>query len=222
MKTPNSKISPYSFVNLKLNWKKAWAQNSFIMQFLVALSALLVIGILIGSFFSYIQGKPGVNINDVFLSNITPRNMSLFIFLLIYSVIIFSVVQLVFDPALLLKLLMAYCVLLILRILTLYFVSLEAPSAIIPLEDPFIGYFFYGKNVITKDLFFSGHISTMFLLFFINPVKRIKYSIGMLSLITAFLILIQHVHYTIDVLAAPVFAWISLMLVKLIPAPEIK
>jgi hypothetical protein len=202
---------------IKLRWKNAWSNSSFRRQFLLTIASLLLIAIFISDFFNYVQHRPGTAINDWLLSSFAPKNMSLYIFLLIYPVIILSAIQFSFDPPLLLKVLQAYVLLLFLRIVTLYFISLEPSSAIIPLEDPFIGYFFYGKNIITKDLFFSGHLSTMFLLFLANPARPIKYLVGLLSLLTAVFILMQHVHYTIDILAAPLFAWGCFKIVKLIP-----
>jgi hypothetical protein len=202
---------------IKLRWKNAWGMASFRKQFLFTIVSLLLIAIFISDFFNYIQHRQGTTINDWLLRCFTPVNMSLYIFLLIYPVIILSVIQFSFDPPLLLKVLQAYVLLLVLRIATLYFVSLEPSPVIIPLEDPFIGYFFYGNTAITKDLFFSGHLSTMFLLFLANPVRPIKYLVGLLSLLTAAFILMQHVHYTIDILAAPLFAWICFKMVRSIP-----
>jgi hypothetical protein len=79
----------------------------------------------------------------------------------------------------------------------------------VPLQDPFIGHFFYSNTVITKDLFFSGHVSTLFLIFLVNPIPQLRSFFFFSTILLAILILIQHVHYTVDVLAAPLFAWIS-------------
>jgi hypothetical protein len=77
------------------------------------------------------------------------------------------------------------------------------------LNDPFVDFVGYGKNIITKDLFFSGHTSTLFLLFLIARKRALKIFFLAITLAVAMFLLKQHVHYTIDVLAAPVFAWIS-------------
>ncbi|HEX3386290.1 MAG TPA: phosphatase PAP2-related protein, partial [Mucilaginibacter sp.] len=58
-----------------------------------------------------------------------------------------------------------------------------------------------------KDLFFSGHTSTMVLIYLCLQKRTDK----LIALIAAFavacLLLVQHIHYTIDVLAAPVVVY---------------
>jgi len=56
-------------------------------------------------------------------------------------------------------------------------------------------------------LFFSGHTATVFLLFLCLKKKQDKWLALGGSVLTGFLLLVQHVHYTIDVLAAPVFTY---------------
>jgi hypothetical protein len=75
------------------------------------------------------------------------------------------------------------------------------------LIDPITG-IFYGNAVITKDLFYSGHTSTMVLVLLCLE-KRIDKIVASIALIVVMiLLLVQHIHYTIDVVAAPVFVYI--------------
>jgi uncharacterized membrane protein YccC len=147
--------------------------------------------------------------NDFFLARITARNFSWYIFPLIYSVIAICLINASFYPELLLRGLQAYGVLMIIRIFILFVLPLEPERSLIPLEDPFIGKLFYSGKLITKDLFFSGHVSTMFLMILINPVRHLRPYLIVATVLVASFILIQHVHYTVDVMAAPVFAWLS-------------
>jgi membrane-associated phospholipid phosphatase len=62
---------------------------------------------------------------------------------------------------------------------------------------------------VTKDLFFSGHTSTVFLLFLCLPGKIDKKLALIVTMIVGSLLLVQHVHYTLDVLGALLFAWIA-------------
>ncbi len=192
----------------KSNWKEAWNIRSFRLQIISAFVTLLIIASLIPIFFNHIQSVSGYSFNDFILNELEPQDLSLYIFLLIYSAILLSSIHIVASPFLLLKFFQGYALLLIVRIFCIYLVPLEPEKAMIPLKDPFVGRLFYNNIIITKDLFFSGHVSTMSLFVFIVPFRPLKYFLIVTTCLVAFLILVQHVHYTIDVLAAPIFAWL--------------
>ncbi|MDM8176234.1 phosphatase PAP2-related protein [Olivibacter sp. 47] len=63
------------------------------------------------------------------------------------------------------------------------------------------GRFYYQRS------FFSGHTSTMFLIFLCLPNRVDKLLALIATLLVGSMVLIQHVHYSIDVLAAPLFTW---------------
>lgn len=213
----NPEMSQLIELNFKDRWIKVWRTNSFRFQFVASILLLIAIAISIDDFFNYIELRQGYEISDILLNNITPRNLSVPIFILIYAVVLISIFHLSGYPVILLKCIQAYTLLTIMRILTLTFIPLEPSSIMIPLEDPFIGYFFYGNKIITKDLFFSGHISTMLLLVFYNPLRTLQYFFAAITILTSIFILVQHVHYTADILAAPFFAYLSYKSANAIP-----
>ncbi len=55
----------------------------------------------------------------------------------------------------------AYALLIVLRMVAMYVTALEPPSDMIALNDPLIETVLKGK-LLTRDLFFSGHTSTVF------------------------------------------------------------
>ena len=93
----------------------------------------------------------------------------------------------------------AFIFLSIFRVLTILLVPLDPPGGLITLVDP-LSNFFYGAKFVTKDLFFSGHTSTVFLLFLTIPGKTDKKLALIATFIVGLLLLVQHVHYTLDVL----------------------
>jgi len=97
---------------------------------------------------------------------------------------------------------------------SMYLFTLEPPVAIIPLVDPIVNIIAYGGEVFNKDLFFSGHIATLtlFVLFEERPLPKMVLIIN--TIIVAVLILIQRVHYTIDVVVAPLVVVVVYKLLK--------
>ena len=91
---------------------------------------------------------------------------------------------------------------------TLTFVALNPPEKLIAIVDP-LSTAFYGKNFITKDLFFSGHTATMIIIFFCLEKRADRVFALFTSLLVATLVLVQHIHYTIDVVFAIPFAYLS-------------
>ena len=91
--------------------------------------------------------------------------------------------------------------------LCIFIFPLEPPRGIILLKDPFFFYVVKPSDMITKDLFFSGHTTTMVLFTLMVENKWLKRVFFVCMLIVPVLILIQHVHYTIDVVLAPFFTY---------------
>jgi hypothetical protein len=119
------------------------------------------------------------------------------------------------DPATLLTSLLAYTIFTIIRYFAIYMVPLEPPAGLVVLKDPFTN-FIYGGYFVTKDLFFSGHVGTVFLVLLSARTKVQRRVLLVASMVLAFFLLLQHVHYPIDVLASPVFAVASFNLAKLL------
>ena len=107
----------------------------------------------------------------------------------------------------------SYIMVSLVRILTISLVALDAPVNLIGLADP-LSNAFYGSKFVTKDLFFSGHTSTIFLMALCLQNRTEKILGFIATAIVGFLLLVQHVHYSMDVLTAPVFTWFVYKLTK--------
>jgi len=76
---------------------------------------------------------------------------------------------------------------------------------------------------LTHDLFFSGHVAGEFIMFLFVQDRRVKGILLTSTILVSVFVLIQHVHYTVDVIAAPFFAygskeasaWLDRVFVKL-------
>jgi hypothetical protein len=202
--------------SLKYNWTQSWKGSGFRTQFVITLLLLGVLLFSLSYFFAFIEARPSHSVDDAVLNLVQPVDVSLFTFLIIYSVAVYTIIVVIRQPELFLTAVQAYGLMLLIRLFTLYFIPLEAPQGIIPLHDPFIEQFFYGQTRITKDLFFSGHVATVTLLFLVNPNEKLRWAYGIVVILVSLLIMWQRVHYSFDVFAAPLFAWFAWKLANMI------
>jgi membrane-associated phospholipid phosphatase len=162
-----------------------------------------------------VEGRQGVTLADPVLELINPIDLTWFTFGLIYISLILAIFSFAAKPEILLLALQSYSLLVIFRMMVMYSAPLDAPERLILLNDPFVQFFGSGE-VLTKDLFFSGHTATLFLLFLISDKKQLKIIFLISTVLVGIAVLFQHVHYTIDVLAAPFFAYSSYKIAAII------
>ncbi|HUM03216.1 MAG TPA: phosphatase PAP2-related protein [Thermoanaerobaculia bacterium] len=193
-------------------WAEAWGEPGFRLRLALTLAALVGTLALLARFLDYVERRPGAVLADPLLALLPPQDLTWLTFGLIYAGLFFGVARLLTAPLGLVVALEAYVVMVLLRIVALWITPLEAPPGMIPLHDPLVRLFGPGK-LLTKDLFFSGHTSTLFLLALVVPGRRSKALFLFCTAAVGACVLWQHVHYTIDVLAAPLFAWASTRLV---------
>jgi PAP2 superfamily C-terminal len=189
-------------------WPEAWRIRSFRWKFWSGL--VLFAGILaaLPFFFDAIEDRKGIMFADFVLSRIPPYNASIAVFFLIWSCCLLLIWRMIRDPMMMLVMLWSYNTVTLLRMSCIGLISLDPPKGLIPLADP-ITNLFYGEHYITHDLFFSGHTTTVFLVFLCLKKKTDRIYALSASMLLGALLLVQHVHYTIDVLAAPVFTYLA-------------
>jgi len=202
---------------VSIGWKEIWKNKTILFTIITGLSVLLSILLIFPVFFAYIEKKQGLLLNDWLLNLLPAFDLSIPIFILIWGgtgIIIYKCLK---RPYVFALFLWAYIILCITRIITISLLPLEAPPGLIPLTDP-LSNIFYGGTFIRKDLFYSGHVSTQFLISLCIYNKVYKKIMQLTTLILAAMVLFQHVHYTIDVAAAPIFAyccfWLSRNLIR--------
>ena len=142
------------------------------------------------------------------MAQIPSMDMSLPVFLCIWASALLLFWRLLYKPQVLLNFLIGYIFLTLLRFATILLFPLEPPANLIALADPIANYFYGEGGYITKDLFFSGHTSTLILIFLNLEKKTDRIFSFIACVLLAIFLLIQHVHYTIDVLAAPFFTYL--------------
>lgn len=201
--------------DFKGNWKEAWRARAPIVELIVTIVVMYGIGLFLTPFFAYIQLRQGSVINDPILNLITPRDVSEFTFIFGHLSTLTGLIYILFYPRLLTFTIQIFAIATTMRILSIYFIPLDPPVGMIPLVDPILGKLFYHGTVITKDLFFSGHTVAALIMFLVVKNKRLKIFLLILAILVGLCLMIQHVHYSFDVLAAPFFTWIAYRIVIL-------
>jgi len=196
-----------------MNWKEFFKGRR--TEFIVTILLLAVILFIFPNFLAYVEGRQGVTLADPVLELFNPIDLTWLTFGLIYISLIVAIFSFATKPEILILALQSYSLLVIFRILVMYSAPLDAPERLILLNDPFVQFFGSGE-VLTKDLFFSGHTATLFLLFLISDKKHLKIIFLISTVLVGIAVLLQHVHYTIDVLAAPFFAYSSYKIAEII------
>jgi hypothetical protein len=198
---------------LRNNWKQTWSSSLQRAQLLIGSLLMILISFMLPSFFNLIQKRTGPLLNDWVLSAIPPHNVSWAIFTVIWGIGFYSLWRGIEKPTIYITYLWTFIFITILRVLAISLVPLNPPTGLIVLTDPLTAVF-YGRSTITKDLFFSGHTSILFLAFLCLERKwdRILALAG--TIIVACLLLVQHVHYTVDIIAAPIIIYPVYKLVK--------
>jgi hypothetical protein len=194
-------------------WVEIFRDGSFRLRLALTVSALVAALAALAGFLEWNEARPGAVLPDPVLALLAPRDLTWLTFSLIYLGLVLGVARLARDPRALVVALQAYVVMVILRIAAMAATPFEPPSGMIPLHDPLVRLFGPGK-LLTKDLFFSGHTSTLFLLALAVPGPRWKVFFVLCAAAVAICVLAQHVHYTIDVLAAPLFAYASFRIAR--------
>jgi hypothetical protein len=192
-----------------------WKQRRFQVQATVTLLLTVLTLSILARFLSVIDMRPGVVLDDPVLSLFTAHDVTWLTFSLIYVGLIAGLIILIRTPRQMLVALQAYTLFVLIRMLCMYVVPLDPPPGMISLKDPLVEYFGTGK-VLSRDLFFSGHTGTLFLLGLSLQSKWIKISFFSGAALVGLCVLFQHVHYTIDVIAAPAFAYAAYRIVALL------
>ncbi|MGY4385290.1 hypothetical protein ACVWYN_002328 [Pedobacter sp. UYP24] len=190
-----------------LTWQLAWGYPAFRIKFLLGIAILIGILLFIPQFFERIEDREGIVLNDIILSKIPSANVSIYIFSILYSSIIFFFFRITKDMEICISMLWSFIFLCLIRMITISLVKLNPPIGMIDLADP-CSIIFYRSNSITKDLFFSGHTATIILGGFCLKRRKDKWIAFTAGAAIGILVLVQHIHYTIDVLAAPLFCWL--------------
>ena len=196
-------------------WRGAFYTSGYAIKLLITVAIFVLGALQFPTYFKNIQKRQCVDLNDFVLNNIPSLDVSLAIFTIIYGLLTYMLLRILKYPDLFLLFSLTFVIETVFRMTTIYLFPLNPPVNLVILHDTFAELLIYGDTEpITKDLFFSGHTATMVMiwLFVRRPIEKIV--AGIATFILAFLLLIQHVHYTVDVLGALFFTYLSYLIAR--------
>ena len=196
-----------------MNWKTFLQNSKTRNELIIKVIVLIPLMITFSQFLTFIESRSGVVLNDPFLNLFNPIDLTWYTFALIYASIILFLINSIRDPQKIMIALQTYGLMVLFRGIAMYLTPFDAPEKILLLNDPFVQLFGEG-DILTKDLFFSGHTGTSFLLVLLCDNKKLKYIFLTATILVGTAVLMQHVHYTVDVFAAPFFAYSSYRIIK--------
>jgi len=196
-----------------VTWKSFLKDKKNLTEFVITAVIVTAVIIAFSHFLHFVEQREGVVLNDPLLNAFNPIDLTWLTFALIYLSLIIFVITTFNKPDKLLVAFQAYGLMLIFRTIAMYLTPFEAPETIILLNDPFVQFFAKG-DILTKDLFFSGHTGTLFLVSLLAENKTLKTIFLILTILVGSAVLLQHVHYSVDVFVAPFVAYGSYRIIK--------
>jgi len=196
-----------------MNWKEFLKEKRNRVELVFSLFLLAIVITSLANFLNYVEARRGVLLPDPLLNLFKPIDLTWLIFALIYISLVVAIATLFKNPKRLMFAIQLYTLMVAVRIAAMYLLPLEPPATMIILNDPLVEFFGTGQT-LTKDLFFSGHTATLFILFLVSEKKFIKTVFLISTIAVAIAVLLQHVHYSIDVFAAVFFTYACYKLIE--------
>ncbi len=188
-------------------WKEYFSDKTLRRYFLFTLITCTILCVLTVKILVFNAHNEGKLLHDPLMLLLEPKDWSKVIFAFEYGAVIGMIFYVSDKPDYFIRCLLGVTVLMIARTATVLLIPLSPPESMVFLVDPFAQLFF-GDNVqVNNDLFFSGHISLLALFYFATDNKLLKTYLLFTTLIVSFLLIWQHVHYTYDILFAPVVSY---------------
>lgn len=207
-------ITDYLY-ELKANWAEGFPEKKFLFTLAGTIAALIPLSLFLVPYLQFIEHRPGVVLNDVLLNQFPTADYSNLIFSIIYTSACFMIVYSLRSPWMLLRNMLIFIVLQYIRNVCLYFVPLAPPEGIVPLSDPVLEMVAYNQQPLLQDLFFSGHTATCVVFALLtrnNPILFTTFIV--ITSVMIYLLMVQHCHYSIDILGGIGFAFLAHQLVN--------
>lgn len=187
-------------------WKIALSDKSFTLKLLLMPGLFFIYSAVTQKLGNYVEMRKGVQLDDNLLQLFPSIDFSAPIFFLLYSSMSLIVLSHLEKPRIILRIIEMHFAVAVVRQFCILLVALDPPAGIIVLRDLFLENTVYPRHSpLTKDLFFSGHVASIWIYVLCAEKKYLKGYLIAATLLMSFMILCMRVHYTYDVYGAIFF-----------------
>jgi len=193
-------------------WRACRRDARYRRRLIWSLAAFAAVFVGFIPFLTYNETRLGWVFDDPLLRMFRPRSVSAVTMTLTHASFVTGWVVAALRPQRFVRFVQCYTLMILVRAGCLLLVPLEPPPSYLELSDPIIQAVIYAGRQNTKDLFFSGHTATIALFGFVFDDLRVRWAFFAAAALVGGLLLAQHAHFTVDVLAAPLGAWVAVRL----------
>jgi len=205
-------LSKNTFIS---HWKKFFSDRTSRIEFVITIILLVITVYSFSRYLLFNEARQGVLLDDPLLRHFSAIDLNALIFFAIYSSLLIGLIAFSLYPEQLMTAFQTYTLLVIFRMSAMYLVPLEPPAGCIDLQDPVVFILGTGQKII-KDLFYSGHTSTAFMLFQVARSRILKSYFLAATVTVGICVVLQKAHYTIDVYAGLIYSFASYQIIKMI------
>lgn len=187
-------------------WKTELSNKLFSLKLLLVPGLFLLYSAVTQPLGNYVELRKGILLDDKLLTFFPSVDFSTAIFILLYGSLTAFLLTHLHKPQLVLRVIELHFMIAIVRQICILLVALEPPAGIIVLRDVFLENTVYPRHSpLTKDLFFSGHVASIWLYFLCSQTKYMKLYLSIATGCMIFMVLSMRIHYTYDVYGAIFF-----------------
>jgi len=190
-------------------WKEVFGERTGQRALFSTLLYVAITLVVYTKFLVFVEQRQGVVLADPLLAAFPAQDLTWPIFIVLYGSVVLAVASLLRDPSLLILALRSYATLVAIRMLCMWMIPLDPPVGMIALVDPVVQWATGAREALSRDLFFSGHTSLLTLMACLMPRTSLRVFFSVCAFAMGCFVVLQHVHYTIDVLVAPMAAYVA-------------
>lgn len=199
---------------MEQTWKDVLGDRRGVLRLLFTIIGLVVTLVAYARFLARVELRQGVAFIDPVHAIMGPVDLTWPIFIMLYGALLITVTMLMRHPGALVMGLQAYTFQVATRMLMMWAMPLDPPPTMIALTDPIVSSVTSGGPPLTRDLFYSGHVAILVVASMVMPQRWARIALVVLAVAMGVCVILQHVHYTVDVLVAPFVAMACVRFVK--------